>query len=163
LTTPVFGEGVVYDVPNHVLMEQKRFVKFGLNTDNFRAYVDLIEEEVDNLLNTHKTFEAYRTGDKNPEAWGKFHVFHTMAELTICTAARTLQGEEVRNSLDGSFANYYMDLDRGFTPINMMFPNLPLPSYRKRDKAQKRMSDFYVNIMEKRKGGDHQVGRQATI
>lgn len=24
LTTPVFGEGVVYDVPNHILMEQKR-------------------------------------------------------------------------------------------------------------------------------------------
>jgi sterol 14-demethylase len=25
LTTPVFGEGVVYDVPNHVLMEQKKY------------------------------------------------------------------------------------------------------------------------------------------
>lgn len=24
LTTPVFGEGVVYDVPNNILMEQKR-------------------------------------------------------------------------------------------------------------------------------------------
>lgn len=24
LTTPVFGEGVVYDVPNHILMEQKK-------------------------------------------------------------------------------------------------------------------------------------------
>ena len=24
LTVPVFGEGVVYDVPNHVLMEQKK-------------------------------------------------------------------------------------------------------------------------------------------
>lgn len=24
LTTPVFGEGVVYDCPNHMLMEQKK-------------------------------------------------------------------------------------------------------------------------------------------
>lgn len=24
LTTPVFGDGVVYDVPNNILMEQKR-------------------------------------------------------------------------------------------------------------------------------------------
>jgi sterol 14-demethylase len=24
LTTPVFGEGVVYDVPNHILMDQKK-------------------------------------------------------------------------------------------------------------------------------------------
>jgi sterol 14-demethylase len=27
LTTPVFGEGVVYDVPNAVLMEQKKWVQ----------------------------------------------------------------------------------------------------------------------------------------
>jgi len=28
LTVPVFGEGVVYDVPNHVLMEQKKVCMF---------------------------------------------------------------------------------------------------------------------------------------
>jgi sterol 14-demethylase len=27
LTTPVFGEGVVYDVENHVLMDQKKYFK----------------------------------------------------------------------------------------------------------------------------------------
>ncbi|KAJ6613045.1 hypothetical protein B0H10DRAFT_1806341, partial [Mycena sp. CBHHK59/15] len=39
LTTPVFGKDVVYDVPNEVFMQQKKFVKFGLSTENFRAYV----------------------------------------------------------------------------------------------------------------------------
>jgi sterol 14-demethylase len=39
LTVPVFGKDVVYDVPNDVFMEQKKFVKVGLSTENFRAYV----------------------------------------------------------------------------------------------------------------------------
>ena len=46
LTTPVFGKDVVYNVPNDVFMEQKKFIKIGLSTDNFRAYVGMIEEEV---------------------------------------------------------------------------------------------------------------------
>lgn len=45
LTTPVFGPGVVYDVENAVLMEQKRFVKHGLSPENMRLYVTMIEEE----------------------------------------------------------------------------------------------------------------------
>ncbi|EJU04979.1 lanosterol 14-alpha-demethylase [Dacryopinax primogenitus] len=149
LTTPVFGQGVVYDVPNHILMEQKRFVKFGLNTDNFRAYVGMIEDELDHFLNSEPEFAAYRKGGK--EDWGHFDAFEQMSELTILTASRTLQGKEVRSQMDKTFAQLYMDLDGGFTPLNFMFPNLPLPSYRRRDKAQKAMSDFYVNILQQRR------------
>lgn len=49
----VFGTEVVYDVPNAVLMEQKKFVKYGLTTDNFRRYVGLIREEVLGYMNGH--------------------------------------------------------------------------------------------------------------
>lgn len=48
----VFGTEVVYDVPNAILMEQKKFVKFGLTTENFRRYVGLITGEVENYLST---------------------------------------------------------------------------------------------------------------
>mgnify|MGYP001581639182 FL=1 len=47
----VFGTEVVYDVPNPVLMEQKKFVKFGLTTENFRRYVGLIKGEVEDYVN----------------------------------------------------------------------------------------------------------------
>jgi sterol 14-demethylase len=86
-----------------------------------------------------------------------FDILKAMSELTILTASRTLQGKEVRSSLDKSFAERYEHLDGGFTPINFMFPNLPLPSYRRRDKAQKQMSDFYVNIIQKRREGASDV------
>lgn len=49
----VFGTEVVYDVPNHVLMEQKKFVKFGLTTENFRRYVGLIRDEVREYTGKH--------------------------------------------------------------------------------------------------------------
>jgi len=148
LTTPVFGPGVVYDVPNHVLMEQKRFVKYGLSTENFRAYVGMIEEEVTNVLKTDPAFSAFQ---RNSDTWGSFPAYKTMSEMTILTAARTLQGAEIRASLNKKFADLYHDLDNGFKPINWLFPNLPLPSYKKRDKAQRAMSDFYVKIIEKRR------------
>ncbi|KZT42137.1 cytochrome P450 [Sistotremastrum suecicum HHB10207 ss-3] len=153
LTTPVFGKDVVYDVPNHILMEQKRFVKFGLSVENFRAYVGLIEDEVETYLNNDPSFTVYGLGDINE--WGSFNALKCMQELTIFTASRTLQGKEVRASLDKSFADLYNDLDGGFTPLNFLFPNLPLESYRKRDRAQKAMSDFYVQIQENRKDEDH--------
>ncbi|KZS90164.1 cytochrome P450 [Sistotremastrum niveocremeum HHB9708] len=149
LTTPVFGKDVVFDVPNHVLMEQKRFVKFGLSVENFRAYVGLIEKEVRDYLATDPSFSAYRSTKR--EEWGSFDVLKSLQELTIFTASRTLQGEEVRSSLNKSFAGLYNDLDGGFTPLNLLFPNLPLPSNRRRDQAQKAMSEFYIRILAERK------------
>ncbi|KAG8922031.1 Lanosterol 14-alpha-demethylase [Tulasnella sp. 418] len=154
LTTPIFGKDVAYDVPNHVFMEQKRFVKVGLTLDNFRVYVDMIEKEVDDYIQSEASFDAYRTGDTTK--WGRFHCFRSLAQITILTAARTLQGDEVRSGMDKTFADLYSDLDGGFTPMNFLFPNLPLPSYWRRDRAHQKMSNYYVNIIRKRReeGGD---------
>ncbi|KAH7100752.1 cytochrome P450 [Auriculariales sp. MPI-PUGE-AT-0066] len=151
LTTPVFGTGVVYDCPNHVFMEQKRFIKSGLSNRNFEKYVEQLEDEVLSFLRTDDRFSAYQKNDDDPTMWGSFHSFDAMCEVTILTACRTLQGDVIRGSMDKTFAQRYLDLDGGFTPLNFMFPNLPLPSYWRRDRAQKEMSDFYVNIVRKRK------------
>lgn len=129
-------------------MEQKKFVKFGLSTENFKAYVGMIEDEVEKFLQSDASFLIYGLGDINE--WGMFKAKDKMAELTILTASRTLQGKDVRDGLDATFAQRYEDLDHGFTPLNFLFPNLPLPSYKRRDKAQQEMSDFFVEIMRKR-------------
>ena len=81
--------------------------------------------------------------------------------------------------MDKSFAQLYHDLDGGFTPLvslvichdpifrfadrglaraqNFVFPNLPLPSYRRRDRAQAKMREFYVSILEKRRASTDEV------
>ncbi|KAG6862517.1 hypothetical protein C0995_000065 [Termitomyces sp. Mi166 len=154
LTTPVFGKDVVYDIPNEIFMEQKRFVKVGLTSDNFRTYVGMIEEEVSDFLAQDPSFSVFQANDVNE--WGSFDVCKVMQEITILTASRTLQGREVRENLNKSFSGLYNDLDGGFTPLNWMFPNLPLASYRRRDAAQTKMSAFYVDIVKKRRAsGNH--------
>ncbi|KAF8656198.1 hypothetical protein AX16_002635 [Volvariella volvacea WC 439] len=144
-------------------MEQKKFVKVGLSTDNFKAYVGMIEEEVEEFLNNDPSFRAYQTNDINE--WGSFDVSKVLAEITILTASRTLQGKEVRGNLDKSFSQLYTDLDGGFTPLHLMFPGLPLESYRKRDRAQKKMSEFYVDIIKKRRANndDHEPDMIAAL
>jgi sterol 14-demethylase len=153
LTTPVFGKDVVYDVPNEVFMEQKKFVKVGLSTENFRAYVSMFEQEVDDFMRSDQAFIIWQMNDINE--WGRFDVTDIMAQITILTASRTLQGKEVRSGLDKSFSALYNDLDGGFTPLNFMFPNLPLESYRRRDEAHKKMSEYYTDIIRKRRESGH--------
>nr|AXF92929.1 14-alpha sterol demethylase Cyp51A [Aspergillus clavatus]AXF92931.1 14-alpha sterol demethylase Cyp51A [Aspergillus clavatus] len=147
LTTPVFGSDVVYDCPNSKFMEQKKFIKFGLTQSALEAHVPLIEKEVLDYLETSPRFQGTS---------GLVDIAAAMAEITIFTAARALQGEEVRSKLTAEFADLYHDLDRCFTPVNFMFPWAPLPRNKKRDAAHVRMRAIYVDIINQRRrdGGE---------
>jgi cytochrome P450 len=142
LTTPVFGKDVVYDCPNAKLMEQKKFVKFGLTTEALRSYVTLITAEVEDYVKRSPVFKGAR---------GEFDVVTAMAEVTIFTASRTLQGKEVRDKFDATFADLYHDLDMGFSPINFMLPWAPLPHNRRRDNAREKMAEIYHGIIQQRR------------
>ncbi|EHA19435.1 hypothetical protein CBS147343_10445 [Aspergillus niger] len=148
LTTPVFGSDVVYDCPNSKLMEQKKFIKFGLTQAALESHVQLIEKE---------TLDYLRDSPRFNGASGVIDIPAAMAEITIYTAARALQGEEVRKKLTAEFAELYHDLDKGFSPINFMLPWAPLPHNRKRDAAHARMREIYTDIInERRKNPDEE-------
>ncbi|KAG6851134.1 hypothetical protein H0H93_001014 [Arthromyces matolae] len=101
LTTPIFGKDVVYDVPNDKFMEQKRFVKVGLTSENFRTYVGMIEEEVEEYLAHDPLFSVFQANTVTE--WGSFDVCKALQEITILTASRTLQGKEVRENLEALY------------------------------------------------------------
>ena len=162
LCTPVFGTDVVgvstcqlaaqrliqaqvYDCPNSKLMEQKKFVKFGLTTQAFESYVPLIVRETVNICQSQKWFPGNSGIVNAPKA---------ISELTIYTASRSLQGKEVRDRFDSSFADMYHDLDMGFSPINFMLPTVPFPHNRKRDAANQRMTEVYMDIIKERRAAD---------
>ncbi|KAJ2317405.1 Lanosterol 14-alpha-demethylase, partial [Coemansia sp. RSA 2681] len=86
LTKPVFGEGVVYDVPNSVLMEQKRMVKAGLSIENFRAYIPIFIQEVNQYVDKHWTKDE-----------GTVDLLQSISEMIIMTASHTLLGPEIRS------------------------------------------------------------------
>lgn len=117
-------------------------VKFGLTAEALRSYVPLITQEVENFVKNTPIFKA---------SSGTFNVPAVMAEITIYTASRSLQGKEVRNKFDSTFADLYHDLDMGFSPINFMLPWAPLPHNRKRDYAQHKMSQTYLEIIRARR------------
>lgn len=140
LTTPVFGKDIIYDCPNSKLMEQKKFVKFGLTQAALESYVPLIEQEVLNYLKS----ELKGTS-------GRLNVSTAMSEITLFTASRALQGAEVRRKLSAEFAEYYHDLDMGFQPINFLVPWAPLPHNRRRDAAREKMCAVYMDIIRGRR------------
>lgn len=138
MTKYVFGRDIVFDAPHSVFMEQKRFIKGGLNIETFRKDVPLILEECDMF------FDKF-------EKKGVIDTYKMFGSLIINTASRALLGPEIRNALDDGVAQLYYDLDQGFRPINFMFPNLPLPAYRKRDEAREKLAVLYESIIENRR------------
>lgn len=125
-----------------------QFVKFGLTSEALRSYVRLITSEVDDFVKTSPAFQ---------EPKGIFNVSKIIAEITIYTASRSLQGKEVRSRFDSTFAEMYHDLDKGFAPINFMLPWAPLPHNRKRDAAQQKLTETYMDIIRARReaGGEN--------
>jgi sterol 14-demethylase len=120
-------------------------MKVALSADTFRAYVPLIVDEVTNFIKRNNSL-------KGPK--GAVDIPGTMAEITIYTASRTLQGKEVRDKFDSPvFADLFHDLDMGFTPINFMLSWAPLPQNRARDRAQKKLSEAYTEIIKARRNG----------
>ncbi|KAI9702568.1 MAG: Sterol 14-alpha demethylase [Candelina mexicana] len=145
LCTPVFGKDVVYDVPNAKFMEQKKFIKSGLASDALQTYVPLMEDEINSYIQREPDFQS---------SHGTVNIPPKMAQITIFTASRTLQGEEVRAKLDTTFAALYKTLDDGFQPINFMLPWFPLPQNRRRDVAQRTMTHIYTDIIKARRSGE---------
>ncbi|XP_033639523.1 lanosterol 14-alpha demethylase-like [Asterias rubens] len=144
LTTPVFGKGVAYDVPNAKFLEQKKILKIGLNVAQFRKHIGLVQEEALDYLKRWKN----NSGQEN--------LFVAMSELIISTASRCLHGKEIRSKLDERVAQLYMDLDGGFNHLAWLFPSwIPFPSFRKRDKAHLEVKKiFYKAIQERRDSED---------
>lgn len=134
-----------------------QFVKFGLTSSAFRSYVPLIAGETRAFFSRDAANKHF-SGDK-----GTINIPPALAELTIYTASRSLQGKEVREKFDSSFADLYHDLDGGFTPINFMLPWAPLPQNRKRDYAQRAMAETYMSIIRQRREDGQSKGTEEDM
>jgi sterol 14-demethylase len=120
-------------------------MKIGLTTDAFRSYVPIIQGEVEAFIKKSSEFKGQK---------GTVNIPASMAEITIYTASHSLQGKEVRDRFDSSFASLYHDLDMGFSPINFMLHWAPLPHNRARDYAQRTVAKTYMEIIQNRRAGN---------
>jgi sterol 14-demethylase len=131
------------------MLPLNQFIKFGLSQTALESYVPLIADEVTSYIKSSGNFKGES---------GTIDLAAAMAEITTFTAARTLQGEEVRSKLTSEFAELFHDLDLGFQPINFMLPWAPLPHNRKRDIAHARMRAIYLEIIQARREAGPKAG-----
>ena len=131
-----------------------QFVKFGLTQNALRSYVTLITNEVQDFAKNSAHFQGES---------GVANITDAMAELTIYTASRSLQGPEVREKLNSTFADLFHDLDAGFSPINFMLPWAPLPANRKRDFAREKMTSVYLDIIRARRSSGREKDSEDMI
>jgi len=137
LMTPIFGEGVVFDAPVERLNEQLRILMPALRDRNMRGYADIFAAEVDQMVS--------RWGEA-----GEIDLLDFTAELTTYTSSACLLGEEFRHGMNEEFARVYAALEGGVNAIAYLNPYLPLPAFRRRDRARARLVEMITAIIADR-------------
>ena len=135
---PVFGKGVVYDTTPERMFEQLHMLHPALRNKRMRTYTEIIADE------THKIISDW--GDE-----GQIEVCEFFATLTSFTSSRCLLGEEFRNDMSEEFARVYEDLEAGIVPLAYINAYLPIPAFRKRDRARARLGEMVSTIIERRR------------
>ena len=76
---------------------------------------------------------------------------YELEHLIILTASRCLLGREVREKLFDDVSALFHDLDNGMQPISVIFPYLPIPAHKRRDRARARLAEIFATIINSRK------------
>ncbi|PKA64362.1 Obtusifoliol 14-alpha demethylase [Apostasia shenzhenica] len=82
---------------------------------------------------------------------GTVDLKYELEHLIILTASRCLLGREVRDKLFDDVSALFHDLDNGMRPISVIFPYLPIPAHRRRDRARLRIAEIFASIIKSRK------------
>lgn len=138
IMTPVFGKGVVYDATPEKMAEQLKMLLPALQDRRMRTYGEAV------VLETSQTVGP----------WGQSGVVDFVEfcrVLTNFTSSRCLLGKEFREGMSEEFAAVYHDLEAGVTPLAYINAHLPVPSFRRRDKARVRMVEMITEIMRARR------------
>jgi sterol 14alpha-demethylase len=137
IMTPVFGKDIVYDAPPEKMAEQLKMLLPALKDKRMRTYGEAV------VLET----------EKNTKEWGEAGVIDFVdfcRVLTNFTSSRCLLGKEFREGMTEEFAAVYHDLEKGVTPLAYINAHLPIPSFRKRDKARVRMVEMITGVIRAR-------------
>lgn len=141
IMTPVFGKGMVYDAPPEKMNEQIKMLLPALKDKRMRTYGEIVVSEVEGMIADW--------GDQ-----GEIDLVDFCRVLTNYTSSHCLLGKEFRTGMTEEFARVYHSLERGVTPIAYLNAQLPLPSFRERDRARVRLEEMVSKIIaDRRKSG----------
>jgi sterol 14-demethylase len=133
--TPIFGRGVVFDATPEQRKQALR--NQSLRDKMMRGHAEVIAAETERA--------TLKLGDR-----GEFDLLDFFAELTIYTSSACLIGKSFREELTPELVPIFHDLEKGTDAFAYVNPYLPLPSFRRRDAARRRLVAILQGIFEKR-------------
>jgi sterol 14-demethylase len=87
-----------------------------------------------------------------------------LEHLVTLVASRCLFGEEVRSKMLGEVATHLRELNDGMRLVTILFPHLPIPAHRRRDRARARLGEIFSDIVRSRKESmPESGGRNADV
>ncbi|KAF0924633.1 hypothetical protein E2562_010236 [Oryza meyeriana var. granulata] len=144
-TIPTFGPGVAFDVDYATRHEQLRFFGHIMKPAKLNTYVDLMVAEVEGYF--------ARWGQS-----GTVDMKQELEHLVTLVASRCLLGEEIRDKMFGDVSALLRDINDGMRLITFMFPRLPIPAHRRRDRARARLDEKFSDIVRSRRNSSNGGG-----
>ena len=138
MMVPVFGEGVAYGAEPARMAEQMHMLYPALRNARMRTYTEIVARETLDIIRGW--------GDD-----GEIEASAFFGMLTNFTSSSCLLGTEFRNEMSEEFAKVYYDLERGIVAWGYIHPYLPIPAFRRRDRARARLGEMVTEIVEKRR------------
>ncbi|CAH2072122.1 unnamed protein product, partial [Thlaspi arvense] len=123
---PTFGPGVF------------RFFADALKVNKLKGYVDQMTNKAEGYFS--------KWGES-----GEVDLSFELERLITLTASRCILGREVRDQLSDDVSTLFHDLDKGMLPISVLFPYLPIPAHRCRDRARAKLAQIFSKIIASRK------------
>ncbi|KAK1683669.1 hypothetical protein QYE76_044517 [Lolium multiflorum] len=137
-TVPMFGQEIGFAVDYNTRMEQTRFLVESLRPAQLRSYVDPMLQEVEKYF----------------AKWGEEGVVdlkHEFEELLMLISSRCLVGKEVREKMFGQFCKLFHEIEEGVNFASFMFPYIPIPVNRRRDRARIKLTEILSEVVRSRK------------
>jgi sterol 14-demethylase len=143
--TPVFGRGVVFDASPD--QRRQAMKNQSLRDKMMRGHAEVIAAETERM--------TAKLGDR-----GEIDVLDFFAELTIYTSSACLIGKSFREELTPEYYRVFYELEKGTDALAYVNPNLPLPVFRKRDRARRRLVELLTEVFERRKAAGADAPRE---
>lgn len=140
---PIFGRGVVFDATPE---QRKQAMRNQSLRDKFmRGHAEVIAEE------TRRMTRGW------PEQ-GELDALDFFSELTIYTSSACLIGRAFREELTSDYVRIFKDLERGTDAFAYVNPYLPLPAFRRRDRARRELVGLIEEIFARRERSGEKTG-----
>ncbi|MGI5341194.1 cytochrome P450 [Streptomyces sp. CA-181903] len=147
---PVFGRGIGYDAASPEEMDaQIAPVRAALGSRNLDAYARVMEAEV-----------RTRLAGLPPE--GELDLLDELNRTTVAIATRCLVGEEFHRRMGPELPRLYHELESGIRLAGMLSPRVPLPAFRRRDRAREAITGAMGEVIAERRARRPEAGPAAS-